>query len=161
MKITFDLDLDGNRFFNENDLDADLDSLRPLILEFDNPEGVLHFEDPENDVSFELGDSMGPLIYSMCFGPIKSLAEGKPVEIPFSTCDASVKLVPNGDEVVFSWEGSEPYRLGRSELLPALVSCGERYVAFMKRLYNGDPNYAAELDDLASAAQNARACLPS
>ncbi len=159
MKITFDLDVNGFRTFPENELETDVETVRNLLEEYKNPDGVLHFEDSSQNISFKLGDSMGPLIYGVCFGPIKSLAAGIAVDVPFFSCEAVVRFAPDADDVVISWGDSPQYRFRRSELLSELVSCGERYVAIMKRIHENNQEKAESLKDLEAASQAARKSL--
>ena len=54
-------------------------------------------------------------------------------------------MTPDGDEVVVTGDELTPSHYPKRELLPALVACGERYAAYLRKLRGGDPDWAARL----------------
>src|SRR5215213_7230722 len=139
MLIKFEVILDGERTVTEADLAADLERLRPELLERAGADGRLHFEGASNGATLTLTDSLEPLIFQVCLDPVGKLAAGEPVTVRWFSAEAKVEIVPEGDEIVFNFEAAPSVRFHSRELLPALVECAARYFAFQHALRAQDP----------------------
>jgi hypothetical protein len=131
-----------------------------LLAGMDSPEGGLVLSNPATGQSTAVGDVLGALINRFCFESIARLARDQEYSTHLFQYPEKVSMTPDGDEVVVTGDELDPSHYPKRELLPALVACGERYAAYLRKLRGGDPNWAARLETIESAAKAARAQLP-
>jgi hypothetical protein len=160
MTVRFEIDLPDGDTITESEL-AHNGEAEKLLAAMDSPGGGLVLSNPATGQSTAIGDVLGALISRFCFQSIPVLAAGRKYSTRLFQYPEQVSMTPESDEIVVTGDELDPSRYPKRELLPALVACGERYAAYLRRLHGDDPDWAGRLETLETAAKNARAQLPA
>jgi hypothetical protein len=159
MIVRFEIDLPDGNSIAESEL-AEPESVE-LLAGMDSPEGGLVLSNPATGQSTAVGDVLGALINRVCFESIPLLAADQEYSLRLFQYPEKVSMTPEGDEVIVTGDELDRTHYPKRELLPALVACGERYAAYLRRVHGGDPEWAGRLEAIESAAKAARAQLPA
>ena len=158
MIVRFELDLPDGNSLTEKEL-AEQSESAELLTGMNSPDGGLVLSNPATDQSTAMGDTLGALIQTFCFESIPVLAANQEYSVTLFQHPERVTMKPEGDEVLVTGDEIDPSHYPKGELLPALVACGERYAAYLRRTHGNDPEWAGRLETLETAAKNARAQL--
>lgn len=123
-------------------LDATADKIRPdrlpgqlVLLATGQP--VAYIED--DDLEFTVQQVLEAL---------PELSAGTPSGIGFSEAAGRVELTPAGGDIRVTAEYFKPLTVPAAELIPALLACCERFVAFVRATYPDRPDVLARIAQL-------------
>ena len=160
MEATFEIIAADGARIDEDELEFLLEHLRPSIGSIDEREGMLILYNSGG--SFRVTafrDSISPLIRAVCIDAVPDLAAGKDVEIQMAAYNERAWFKIEGDAIVVTGDAIEEDRCPARPLLEALVGCGERFAALVKKLYSTNPNMADVVANWDQAVAQARASL--
>ena len=144
----------------EEELASRFDELRERLTAQEEPEGTLVlYNDGGSYRVTAFRDDLEALMRGVCVRAIPDLAAGKEVVAEMAAYDESAAFKPEGDEIVVSGDQIDGDRCPARPLLEALVGCGERYLAFIKRLRGDNPELAEYFAGWDAAVARARASL--
>jgi hypothetical protein len=155
MIVRFEIDLPDGDTVAESEL-AQPGPRAELVAGLDSPEGGLVLSNPATGQSTAVGDVLGALINRFCFQSIATLAADQEYSVRLFQYPEKVSMKPEGGEVVVTGDELDPSHYPKGELLPALVACGERYAAYLRKLHGDDPEWAGRLETIDAAAKTAR-----
>jgi hypothetical protein len=156
MNVLFEFDLPGGETITEHELAQADAALLAQVAAIASPEGGLVLSDPARGQSTAIGDVLGALISGFCCDAVSPLRAGQPYATTLFAYDEQVTFTPDGEDVVVTGDELESARFSLRELLPALVACGERYAAHLRRLHGSNPAWSDRLAMTDAAAQTAR-----
>jgi hypothetical protein len=160
MTVRFEIDLPDGDTITESELGQQGEAEK-LLAARESLEGGLALINPATGQSTAIGDVLGALISRFCFQSIPVLAANREYSTYLFQYPEQVSMTPEGDEVVVTGDEIDRSHYPKRELLPALVECGERYAAYLRKLHRDDPSWAGRLETLETEAKNARAQLPA
>jgi hypothetical protein len=159
MEVTFNIWI-GGALLDEEEIAARIAELRPRLQDLDELEGQLMLYNSTSTYNVTtFRDTLVPLIGAFCFDAVSDLAAGKDVTIPITASDGTVHMKVEGDVIIVSGTDVKEDRCPAGLLLEALVSCGERFVALLKALHAGEPDWQERLAGWDQVAARARAAL--
>jgi hypothetical protein len=156
--VSFGLALRDGRWLPESSLGGEL----PLD-EATDPEdlegAVIIAASGETEMRVE--DALAPLAIWLCFNAVRELAADRPARVEAYSYHAETRLVPDGSWVEISGDVVPTVRVYRPALQEGLVACGERILAFFRRLGPPYDQHAALLEEPARLAREALAGAPT
>jgi len=142
----------GDDCIDERELTENLDEYRRRMQANTRFSGAIVIAAP-GQPTVEYEDELGPAVRDLCFRSIPDLLAGKPVALTTFSYPGSVSLVPEGDTVVISGDVVETARVPLRPLARGLVACGQRFIAFARRLRGQEYEHILKpLEDLGRAA---------
>lgn len=142
---------------SEGVLLQDMERLRPALA--GQAEGLGQVDIEAADAKFSAFDAADTLVLSICLNPLPHLVKGETFAFePFSGVN-KYRLIASGDDVVFFKNDEVAAMFPRRELLPALLACGERYLAFLEKLLPAAPAVPLRVRIFRLAVDEARAAL--
>lgn len=156
MEVTFDVLTNDDAILSESDLAQGSPDLRKLLDNLDQLEGLLTIDNPDAQDLVVFRDVLSLLISYFCMYSIPDLANGKPLEYSFAAYNEHATLKVDGDTIVVHYDGDAECRCPAAPLLAALVACGERFVALIKRVYGNEPSWSVRLAAWEEAVTRAR-----
>lgn len=155
--VLFSLQVAGQVTVGEGDLPAvidaardhlDRDRLTGQIVILATGQAVAHIED--DDLEFTV---------QQLLEGIPELAAGRPFRVGFSEAPGAVELTPEDGMLRVTAEYFQPMTAQTEELLPALLGCCERFMAFARSAYAHQPEAQQRIDQLDTWLTAARAAL--
>jgi len=154
--VLFTLQVAGQVTLGEGDLAAALDAVRdkldPAYLV-----GQLVLLASGQPVAY-VQDDLEFTVQQVLEG-IPELAAGRSFAVGFSDAPGRVALTPDGGTLRVTGEYFKPLAAPAAELLPALLGCCERFVAFARSAYADQPEVQARIGQLDPWLAGARAAL--
>jgi hypothetical protein len=133
-------------------LEAAPDKIRP-----DRLPGRLILMAPGQPVAYLEDDDLEFTVQQV-LEALPELSAGMPFGIGFSEAPGRVELTPAGGDVRVVAEYFKPFAVPAAELVPALLACCERFVAFVRTAYPDRPDVLeriAQLDPWLAGARDA------
>lgn len=158
VEVSFCMNIGENVCLSEKDMDTSFDDYRSELLANDNHYGEVVISSP-GQPDIRIDDEVWATIQNLCFLAIPNLRAGKPVVVLYFRYDSELRLDPEGQEVLISGEFIPMGKVKLQELIPALYSCGKRFINFLRRLGGDNPNYTILIKHLEEQAEIARQAL--
>lgn len=113
-----------------------------------------------SDNTIKIEDDLGALVQELCFKWVAKLAANEPVEIGFFTYAGKLSLSLENELVAISNNGTPKVKFLRTNLLPALYQCGERFVDVLRQVNDYyEPYYQLVVDNFDKMAATTRQAL--
>lgn len=135
-EVTFSLFIGDNLDLNEQELNARLDMYRPRLRNLDKYlyfEGVIHISYPGQPV-VKADDEMPAIVQNLCFIAIPKLIDSKDIVIEHIDHYGNIKLTHELSNIIISGNDIPTIKVPRSELIPELYKCGQRFIQFLINL---------------------------
>jgi len=160
VEVTFSIRDPEGKWLEEEDIQARFAELRPALQSLDEAEGRLSiYNDDTTYAITTFKDELGVLVSTVCLDAVGDLAAGKAVRVSMVSHPQRIDFDVEGDQIVIHGDGIDGDRCPARPLLKALVACGERYAALLKKLHGGDPTWSKNLSGWDQGAARARASL--
>jgi hypothetical protein len=154
--VQYIIELPDGRTVDEQDLEKNFEALKEALATTDDPYGFLVIRDPAHGQDVKLYDFLDYLVIRICLAALPKLREGTEVVIDHASSPGSIQLRPEDAEIVLSEREATVGRFAQKELLPALLACGQRFVAYLERLHGGDPQWEIDLARLKATMRTAQ-----
>jgi hypothetical protein len=155
VKVHFCVLVSRDKCLTEAEIETQFDVYREALLANDQYYGTITISsDDHPDVVID--DEVWATVQNLCFLAAPDLIAGKSVEIPYFRYGSSLKLTVEGDYVRFAGEFIPTVQVPRRELLWELYACGLRYIDFLRKLGQLDPNFMITAQNLTQQAGMAK-----
>ena len=158
VEVSFCIKIERDICLSEKDIDTNFNTYRSGLLSNDNLYGELIITSP-GQPDIHIDDEVWATVQNLCFLAIPDLLAGKSVRIPYFRYASELKVDTVGPEVSISGEFVRTGRFMLQPLVIALYSCGQRFIQFLRRLSENDPNYEALIQHLEQQVKVARQAL--
>ena len=156
MNVNFTITFNYQQFYTENEIYIPNSELRARIAKADTIEGAIMIADKDQP-TIEIVDELLPWIQNLCFQAVTQLVNGEEVRVQYFSRSGFLDLKPVGDVVEISGNKTASGVYLKSELLPALLACGERFDAVMREIKGNDvDDIIGNLDYMRRFAEIAR-----
>jgi len=155
MNVNFTITFDYQRFYTETELAGPGSELRARIAAARAVEGAIVLV-AENQPTIEIVDELLPWVQNLFFRAVTQLANGEDVRVLYFSRSGFLDLQPVGDAVEVSGNKTASGVYPKSELLPALFACGERFDTVMREIKGDDVDFIGNLNYMRSFAEIAR-----
>ena len=159
MNVTFSIDPRNRRVISEADIKSDFKAVLRQVPADENLMGGISIVDSARDVRIVIGDDLEYLVPKLCLNALPNLLARKKVSFALYAFDEHVELEPTGKDIEISGTELTAVKFPRRDLLPALVSCAERFSEFLQKLRGKDKKWAAQTKTFIAAVKQARARL--
>ncbi|MBG1271105.1 hypothetical protein [Nostoc sp. WHI] len=161
VKVTFCAQIrEGNDFLciAEDDLEAKFEDYREKLFSNTGNDGFIIISSPEQP-DVQIQDELWAIIQNLCFIAIPDLIAHKSVVIRIYNNYGYVRLDPEADLVRISGDGLPDVRVTRAELITSLYACGKRFIQFLRKLGEDDPEYKDIIEGVEEHAKLAQQTL--
>jgi hypothetical protein len=146
---------DGERLTEEKIEKSKATACRTIAKLEDIPGGIT-IEDTATGAALHLGDTLSVLVSAFCLeGLVELVSKGK-IHINFFNHDEFVEIELADAQVSLSGDEIAAQSYPAAEYLRAMAACGERYVALMRRVWQGQKERKKEIEDLEKALAAAK-----
>jgi hypothetical protein len=134
LSVTFSIQVRRGEYVSENELTANIDQYREQLHAVDSWIGeIVIVTDDGTEVHIE--DDLDVLVQHLCFRCVRELRAGQHTLVQYWSYYGYVRLDPEANTVVISGDFIPKVRVMATDLLPALYSCGRRYLVFARNIY--------------------------
>lgn len=161
VKVTFCAHIrEDDRFpcIVDDDLETNFEKYREKLLGNPYRDGFIIISSPSQpDVRIQ--DELWAIVQNLCFQAIPDLIANKSVVIRIYSNYGYVRLDPEASLVRISGDNLPDIRVEKAGLITSLCDCGERFLAFVRKLGVDDPEYQDIIAGLEAYAEIARQSL--
>jgi hypothetical protein len=160
MKVTFRVRLDQDQLLDESQLRDTTDSEQAKLAATSAFQGVLELTD-DGVPAVLIEDEIEAWVQNLCYDAVPRVLGGESFEILYFSYAGRVGLEPSGPGVTVRGDYIETAHFPIGTLLPALVSCGDRFVDWARKAKAEDASYLANLEYIAGFRPRALTALIS
>ncbi|MGH8576237.1 MAG: hypothetical protein ACREXX_00290 [Gammaproteobacteria bacterium] len=140
VSVTFQLFISRNitehDVIDESELVARFEDYRPVLARKDEHYGAVVFRSASAQAAFE--DDLWHLVFNLCFRSIPALADAGTFRTRLYVNPGEILMRRDGESVHIEDDQGVSIEMPWPDVAPALVACGERFIALLRRL-DGQP----------------------
>ena len=159
LSVTFFLVAPDGHYVPEGQLESNFKAYRGGLAGADRPSGGVTIEDSLTGSRTEIGDMLESAVLQLCLMSVPDLAAGKSFDIDLMRHIEQINLTFENGRVKIAGEETSPEWYPRDQLLPALVACAERYLAFLEKLGDERPDVLELVRTVRAQVARAKAAL--
>jgi len=160
--VTFCINTSSDVCVSEDELATDLKRHRVAILADEERQGAMNgaliIRSPGAS-EIRVADEIEGTVARICFFTVPELLVNKHVVLRHFSYPGYFRLDPEGLKILVSGDYVPSVRVDYREFILALAACGERFIAFLRRLIGDTEDGAARVKVMDEAADVARQAL--
>jgi hypothetical protein len=158
MSVSFMVELNQDRLIAESELPFATAAERAQLANKEAFQGDLVLAGDEQ-TEVRISDLLEAWVQNLCFDAVPKILAGESVEILYFSYEGRVRLEPHGPKVRVSGDHVPSAEFAARDLTPALVACGDRFLAWAREAKSSDASYQANLDYIEGFRQAAAAAV--